>query len=818
MKDRRMGTLCAGLVCAIAQGAPRRRLDPTFIKLERETVVASAVVTDAPYHADSTGRRDATAAIQRALDDVAGVNGGVVFMPAGRYRIDGELTVGYGTTLMGEWHHPDRGGIGKGTILLAYASRGRESGKPLITLPAHRETGLKNVTVWYPEQQPDDIAPYPFTIAGGTAHVENVTLCNSYNGIHLAMFSACVVANVCGTVLSRGIVAPESFEFSWMHEVRLSNDYWREAAQRLGSGAMTLEQNTALDQFTAQHLVGLEIGRLDALAIYRFAADGAATPVVIRKNDKVSQHRVHGFGGLVAAFPRRRVEHGWDPWYYGMHYANVDNVPEAANKSYAFAAVPMPRRTDPESFIDVTAPPYSAAGDGMVDDTAALQRALDAAGKLSGGTVYLPQGEFKVTQPLVVPAGVELRGPLGAGKIRQFRETCSLAVYCGRGSEDPGRDPASITLMDHAGVRGFNIVYPEQAYDVAGLQPFPYAIRGNGEGVWIVDMHLLNAYHGIDLASHRCDRHVLSGLWATVFHKGIDVGGGSRGGKLERIAFSYGPWAEAARARGLRTDALKKAMAEYCKLNSVHYSFGDCVGETAWGLVGFYPNVHYHFYKDRGRGCVDAEFWQSMHDVAHLTNLKLDAGENISLFGYFGTGGRDKMHNWLEVAPDFRGPLNVYAKTIERKFLNHPYGFASEQVRFFDERSLITGKPATARTTAPGSDPANAVDRDPRSIWQAPAGSWLDVDLGSVKVIDRFGIESAGLFMDGALNTIMAEMHVSLDGRAFRRAGTLWTGKFAWADMPIDPTRARHVRLLVRKPGEDGTIRIATFSAFGPPD
>jgi hypothetical protein len=44
-------------------------------------------VTLAPYAADSSGKLDATMAIQRALDAAAEAGGGVVFMPAGTYRV-----------------------------------------------------------------------------------------------------------------------------------------------------------------------------------------------------------------------------------------------------------------------------------------------------------------------------------------------------------------------------------------------------------------------------------------------------------------------------------------------------------------------------------------------------------------------------------------------------------------------------------------------------------------------------------------------------------------------------------------------------------
>lgn len=44
-------------------------------------------VTAAPYGADDTGTSDATAAIQRAVDDVGAAGGGVVYLPAGTYRV-----------------------------------------------------------------------------------------------------------------------------------------------------------------------------------------------------------------------------------------------------------------------------------------------------------------------------------------------------------------------------------------------------------------------------------------------------------------------------------------------------------------------------------------------------------------------------------------------------------------------------------------------------------------------------------------------------------------------------------------------------------
>ncbi|CAF4416455.1 unnamed protein product, partial [Adineta steineri] len=64
-----------------------------------------------------------------------------------------------------------------------------------------------------------------------------------------------------------------------------------------------------------------------------------------------------------------------------FHIINVDN------HKFAHPSAKLMRLSgDPNlGYINVRAPPYNATGDGVTDDTNAIQRALNDAGNMGGG-------------------------------------------------------------------------------------------------------------------------------------------------------------------------------------------------------------------------------------------------------------------------------------------------------------------------------------------------------------------------------------------------------------------------------------------------
>jgi len=81
----------------------------------------------------------------------------------------------------------------------------------------------------------------------------------------------------------------------------------------------------------------------------------------------------------------------------------------AASAAWSQAADLSSQAVAPQGFVDVRQ--FGAVADGKADDTAALQRAIDAAGKKSGG-VFLPPGVY-LARELKLRAGVALVGVPG---------------------------------------------------------------------------------------------------------------------------------------------------------------------------------------------------------------------------------------------------------------------------------------------------------------------------------------------------------------------------------------------------------------------
>ncbi|MDR2040259.1 MAG: discoidin domain-containing protein [Bacteroidales bacterium] len=219
--------------CFSQTGAQWRSIESAY---DSEDICVAAY-TDADHASiDKTGTANSQAGIQELLNRLGNAGGGTLYLSAGKYKVDGKLLIPKGVVLRGDWKQPKKDAPITGTILMVYTGRGSEDElNAFITMES--STGLYNVAIWYPEQQPGNITPYPPSVLYGKrgywgndyCNVRNVTLVNSYSGVVVSRYNGggCPnIFNLYGTPLSRGIEIDNIADVGRFDWIDFSPDYW----------------------------------------------------------------------------------------------------------------------------------------------------------------------------------------------------------------------------------------------------------------------------------------------------------------------------------------------------------------------------------------------------------------------------------------------------------------------------------------------------------------------------------------------------------------------------------------------------------------
>jgi hypothetical protein len=187
---------------------------------------------------------------------------------------------------------------------------------------------------------------------------------------------------------------------------------------------------------------------------------------------------------------------------------------------------------------------FGSKGDATSDDTAAFQRALDAAYKAGGGAVYVPPGRYLFKGTLTIPDGVGLRGSFGCvsshsgirdhGQPKPGDDGSALFVTAGRGNEE---GKPFLTLNTNSSVSGLTVYYPEQVVDENPV-PYPWTIAMRGKNPAAFDLELLNPYQGIDASQN--ERHNIRNITGQPLRRGIWVDAIYDIGRIENVHFN--PW------------------------------------------------------------------------------------------------------------------------------------------------------------------------------------------------------------------------------------------------------------------------------------
>lgn len=293
--------------CVEAQQGVEKAI--TTVYPTKDWVVSDFVVTDPQYGARAEPGFDNRTAFQAAINAAYNSGGGVVYIPAGSYEFHSTqigsisvrvrqgndevnknfdyeyvLQLPQGVQLRGDWADPEsHDGKVLGTILEPRVGKDSPNHNGVVEswwndpqannvlrttytsiadrfIDMREGTGVTNLSIWYPEQNINDVKPYPWSLyqaAGNSATVENVTLVNSYNGFYSAPSELHYVLNSYITALSTGLEVHVCTDIGRIENVKIGPKYWANSGL---PGSPSVEEVSA---FTKANGTGFRMHRSD---------------------------------------------------------------------------------------------------------------------------------------------------------------------------------------------------------------------------------------------------------------------------------------------------------------------------------------------------------------------------------------------------------------------------------------------------------------------------------------------------------------------------------------------------------------------------
>lgn len=531
--------LCALIVfsCGVSVYAMEDKTDPVIVDTvypAQDIVIADIVVTEAPYYADNEGKKDSTAAIQKAIDDCASSGGGTVFMPDGEYILTDSVYVRPFVTLRGDYIDPDEK-QGYGTLIRACVESQNSKNPALIRIGA--SAGAVGLTVYYPEQSIENVLPYPYTfyVEGNgdymLSSVINCTLINSYRGIGVSaeceegvyqcheMFT---LENVKGTCLYEGLSSHNSADVDTVKTLYLLNDYWADAGEKFNAPS-----KEKIDAYTRENGYGLVLGDLEWPQFSDIKISDRYCGIDFRKGirycfsgeftDLYITDCTYGMN-----IPRDFVQQRGYSWgtavttgviegsRYAVYAPGKDSViltdveisgivsGKGIRKYYTDLSDYSPQYD--KTYQKPASVLYTVNADktGKTDASADVQNVLDIAGS-TGGVVYIPAGLYRFEGPVSVPAGVELRGSSSVATRCQGGNSSGTLIYSVYGYSDGDRP--LVTLGEGSGISGLRFDYPENApEDTSGAyKKTSPVIFSEYDDIYIVNTYITLASTGIEL-------------------------------------------------------------------------------------------------------------------------------------------------------------------------------------------------------------------------------------------------------------------------------------------------------------------------------
>ena len=258
------------------------------------------------------------------------------------------------------------------------------------------------------------------------------------------------------------------------------------------------------------------------------------------------------------------------------------------------ASLTIPAKAAPHADLggNITVKDFGAAGDGIHDDTAAIQLSIDTAAT-TGDRVILPAGKYLVTDGLKVRAGVAIEGAANSPRYNSPLTGTVILAKVGRDNED---GPPLFELVDSTSVSGITVYYPDQK--AKDIHPYSWTFNLINNDNTVENVTLINSYNGIQVGNGTAwnVRHRIRSVYGCVLRRGIYVDGCSDVGRIENVHF-HGQWWWSREVGGVpdNSDGTLGLVNQYLKDNLEAFTFGRTDWEYVINTFVFIAKTGYRF-------------------------------------------------------------------------------------------------------------------------------------------------------------------------------------------------------------------------------
>lgn len=188
---------------------------------------------------------------------------------------------------------------------------------------------------------------------------------------------------------------------------------------------------------------------------------------------------------------------------------------------------------------------YAVDPTGATDSTEGIQRALSDCYMAGGGTVYLPAGNYAITETITIPSFVTLYGDWqdpdeGTGYGTVF------SIWMDPGDET---QPGAFRLNRSSGIVGMTVYYPFQSLYEVLEYPYTFYLEDSNFLFTLRNITVINGYRGIGSSVTQAHASLMvNNFKGTFLCNAMELYNSGDVGAISNVSVSPRYWAEAAAA------------------------------------------------------------------------------------------------------------------------------------------------------------------------------------------------------------------------------------------------------------------------------